>query len=97
MTETKALQALLWDWLLTPDWATSQTYLQTHPLLLTDAAVHMLEELKRAQEDEQAMAIISTHQILLQGARAEGIEAAYEHHLQRCPKRLSLTLAHPLL
>src|SRR5713226_7329930 len=85
-TEQEELQAQVIAWLQTPDWKTSETYLQTHPNLLTNAAEHILEELKRAQEDEQAMAIISTHQILLQEARTGGIEATYERYLATGPE-----------
>ncbi len=86
--DSNELVALLLSWIRTPDWSTSQIYLQTHPQLLTEIAEHRLEELKRAQENEQAQGVINLHQILLQKARVEGIEAAYKHFLVPEPETL---------
>src|SRR2546425_810005 len=50
-TKREELQAQVIAWLQKPDWETSQTYLQRHPQLLTDAAQQMMEVLKRSQAD----------------------------------------------
>src|SRR2546430_4826007 len=76
-TEQEELQAQMIAWLQTPDRETSQTYLQSHPQLLTDAAEQMMEELKQFQKEQQIQGMISLHQALLQEARVEGIEVAY--------------------
>jgi hypothetical protein len=76
-TAAEDLQAQVMAWLQTPDWQTSQTYLQRHPQLLGAAADQVLEALKRSQGEGEAQAMLSLHQALLQEARAEGIEAAY--------------------
>ena len=79
--EEEELQALVITWLQISNWETSQTYLQAHPRLLTDAAAQMLEEVKRAQREEEVQAMISTHQALLQEARVKGIWSAYKRLL----------------
>jgi tetratricopeptide (TPR) repeat protein len=85
-TEQEELQAQVIAWLQTPDWETSQTYLQSHPQLLTDTAEQMMEALKRSQREQQAQAMINLHQALLQKARVEGVEAAYERFLVSEPE-----------
>ena len=77
-TEQEELQAQVIAWLQTPDWEISQTYLQSHPQLLTDAAEQMMEALKRSQRERQAKVMINLHQALLQKARIEGVEVAYK-------------------
>src|SRR5260370_31674338 len=71
---SEELQAQAITWLQTPDWQTSQTYLQNHHQLLTDAAEQAMQELKLTQREQLAHAIIDLHQDLLQKARLEGIE-----------------------
>src|SRR5260370_14530821 len=66
---SEELQAQAITWLQTPDWQTSQTYLQNHHQLLTDAAEQAMEELKLTQREQLAHAIIDLHQDLLQKAR----------------------------
>ncbi len=85
-TEQEELQAHVIAWLLTPDWKTSQTYLQSHPQLLTNAAEQIMEAIKRSQREQQAQEMISLHQALLQEARVEGIEAAYKRFLVSEPE-----------
>lgn len=77
----EGLQPQVIAWLQTPDWETSQIYLQTHPRLLTDAAGCILELLKYAQREKQAQDLINIHQVLVVKARVEGTEATYEHFL----------------
>jgi CHAT domain/Tetratricopeptide repeat len=85
-TEQEELQVQVIAWLQTPDWGTSHIYLQTHPRLLTEAAEQVLEGLKPFQKEEQAQTLINLHQVLLQKARVEGIEAAYERFLAPEPE-----------
>ena len=85
-TEQEELQAQVIAWLQTPDWETSQTYLQRHPQLLTDAAEQMIEALRRSQGGQQAQEMIDLHQTLLQKARLEGNDAAYERFLVHEPE-----------
>src|SRR5437016_318504 len=47
------LVALLLSWIRTPDWFTSQTYLQVHPELLTEGAAQALATLTQHQRDQQ--------------------------------------------
>jgi CHAT domain/Tetratricopeptide repeat len=80
-TEPEELLAQVITWLQMPDWETSQTYLETHPRLLTYSAEQILEALKSVQGNEQAQAMIVIHQTLLQEARGGGIQAAYQRFL----------------
>ena len=80
-TKLEELQDQVIAWLQTADWETSQTYLQSHPQLLTDAAEQMMEALKRSQREQPIQAMIGLHQAVLQKARVEGIEIAYEQFL----------------
>jgi len=77
------LVALLLTWIRTPDWPTSQAYLQTHPELLTDGAVQVLAALAQHQPDPQARELLTQYQLLLQTARQHGVESAYELLPQR--------------
>jgi hypothetical protein len=87
-TASEDLLAQVMAWLQTPDWQTSQTYLQRHPQLLSEAADQVLEVLKRSQSEQQAQAILNLHLALLHQARVEGIEAAYERVLVPEPETL---------
>jgi len=71
------LAALLLSWIRTPDWSTSQTYLQAHSELLTEAAAQVLETLTQDQRDQQDHELLTLHQQLLQIASQQGVEAAY--------------------
>jgi hypothetical protein len=79
-TEEEELQVQVIAWIQTPDWKTSQIYLQNHPQLFTDAAEQMMGAPKRSQS-KQAQAMINLHLDLLQKARLEGIEVAYKRFL----------------
>src|SRR6266480_105312 len=72
------LVALLLSWIRTPDWSTSQTYLQAHPELLTEAATQVLATLIQHQPDQQVHELLMLHQQLLQIAGQQGVEAAYQ-------------------
>jgi len=77
------LVVLLQSWILTPDWPTSQTYLQAHPELLREAAEQVLATLAQHQPDPQVRERLTQYQLLLQIARQHGVESAYELLLQR--------------
>src|SRR5213592_4095585 len=77
------LVALLLAWISTPDLPTSQTYLQTHAELLTEPAEQVLATLTSLQQDRQVQENLSLHQQLLQAARQQGVEGAYELLLQQ--------------
>jgi hypothetical protein len=72
------LVALLLSWVRAPDWSTSQTYLQTHPELLTEVAVQVLTTLAQRQLDQQDYEFLMLHKRLLQAVRQQGIEAVYQ-------------------
>ncbi|GHO56224.1 hypothetical protein [Ktedonobacter robiniae] len=76
--DPEELIALLLGWLRTPDWLTSQKYLQAHAELLTEAAEQaLLATLAESQIDLRAHQILTTHYLLLQTARQQGVDAAY--------------------
>src|SRR5712692_3997962 len=77
------LQTLLLAWIRTPDWPASQTYLQTHPELLTEGAEQVLATLTSLQSNQRIQELLSLHQQLLQTARQYGVEPAYEPLLHR--------------
>ena len=77
MIDSDELQTLLVEWMETPDRATSQTYLQTHPILLTDEAERALALLDQLQPNERVRALIRGHQQLLKTSRQQGVTAAY--------------------
>ncbi len=70
--------ALLLSWIRTPDWSTSQTYLQAHPELLTEAPAQVLATLIQHQSDQQIHELLMLHQQLLQIAGQQGVKAAYQ-------------------
>src|SRR5260370_32210718 len=72
------LVALLLSWIQTPDWFTSQTYLQAHPELMKEAAAQVLATLTQHQRDLQVHQLLMLHQQLLQIAGQQGVEAAYQ-------------------
>src|SRR6266581_430387 len=72
------LVALLLSWIRTPDWSTSQTFLQAHPELLTEATAQVLVTLTQHQRDQQVYELLMLHQQLLQRASQQGVEAAYQ-------------------
>jgi hypothetical protein len=65
------------EWVQTPTWADSRTYLENHPDLLTDEAEQVLVRLREVQDDEGARRTLDEHLALLRRCRAEGIEAAF--------------------
>jgi len=65
------------EWVQTPTWADSQTYLENHPELLTDEAEQVLARLSEVQEDEGARRTLDEHLALLRRCRAEGMAAAF--------------------
>jgi hypothetical protein len=69
---------LLLPWIGTPDWSTSQAYLQIHSELLTEAATQVLITLTQHQPDQHFQELFTLHQQLLQKARQQGVEAAYQ-------------------
>ncbi len=81
--DSDELVALLLSWIGTPDWSTSQTYLQAHSELLTEAAEQVLVTLAQHQPDPQAHELLTQYQLVLQAARQQGVESAYELLLQR--------------
>src|SRR5205807_2611702 len=71
--------ALLQSWILAgPDWLASQTYLQAHSELLTEAAAQALAALIRHERDSHIQEVLILHQWLLQIASEKGVEAAYQ-------------------
>src|SRR6266571_3221426 len=72
------LVTLLLSWIRTPDWSTSQTYLQAHPELLTEAATQVLATLTQQQQDQEVHELLLLHQQLLQIAGQQGVEVAYQ-------------------
>ena len=85
------LVALLLSWIRTPDWSTSQTYLQAHSELLTEAAAQVLATLTQQQPDQQVHEHLALHQQLLQLARQQGVEAAYQALLHQGDENSSAT------
>ncbi len=75
------LEEELLAWLDTPDWATSQTYLQEHSRLLTEQVEQMLEQLAHVQTAEPIRRLISHHHKLLHEARQWGIANVYAYFL----------------
>jgi hypothetical protein len=63
-------------WVQTPDWGTSQAYLEAHQAeLLTEAAEGVLQMLIQMNPGEETL---PEHLTLLRAARANGIAAAYQ-------------------
>jgi tetratricopeptide (TPR) repeat protein len=88
VTKQEELLDQVITWLQTSDWEISQTYLQRHPQLLSDATEQIMDELRRAQKEQHAHAVINSRQVLLQKVRVEGIESAYEDFLVSKPEML---------
>lgn len=65
------------EWVQTPTWADSRTYLENHPELLTDEAEQVLVRLREVQDDEGARRTLDEHLALLRHCQSEGIEAAF--------------------
>src|SRR5712692_11650025 len=87
----RQLRVKLAAWIRTPDWSTSQTYLQAHPELLTEAAAQVLATLTQHQPDQQVHELLMLHQLLLQIAGQQGMEAAYQALLDAEEKNDSAT------
>jgi len=65
------------EWVQTPTWADSKTYLENHPELLADEAEQVLARLSEVQDNEGARRTLEEHLALLHRCRAEGIAAAF--------------------
>jgi tetratricopeptide (TPR) repeat protein len=76
-SDAEALQNLLLEWISTPDWLTSEAFLQDHPLLLREESEHVLALLSQHQTDKRIRAMLVAHLQLLHTARRQGVEAAY--------------------
>jgi hypothetical protein len=85
MSETKMADAdeilsFIQQFIQTGTWLESRKFIQTHPEMLTDEAISVLEQLVRvAQENGEAQVatVFSDHLELLGRAREVGIEAAF--------------------
>jgi hypothetical protein len=71
-SDAEALQNLLLEWIGTPDWLTSETFLQDHPQLLMEESEHVLALLSQHQTDKRIRAMLVTHFQLLHTARQQG-------------------------
>ncbi len=72
--DTEALELVL-DWMRTPDWATSRTFLEEHEELLGDPYLAALEHLA---DERHGHPEVASHLVILTAARADGIAAPYE-------------------
>src|SRR5258708_6134670 len=60
------LVACLLSWIRTPDWLTSQTYLQAHSELLTETAEQVLGAFVQQERDQEVRELMLLHRQLLQ-------------------------------
>jgi hypothetical protein len=77
-----ALVSLLQDWLNTPDWNASRIFLAAHAAeLLTDDAEALLTLMSESEDDHDLQEILEDHANIIEGARQDGVDAAYEEFL----------------
>ena len=74
--KAQQLVQTLVDWLQTPDWAASESYLQAHQAELLTAEAEALLQLLLQQDPDQP--VLEQHLAILRAARAEGIQAVYQ-------------------
>src|SRR6266571_4475481 len=77
LPDRDSLVTLLVDWIRTPDWSSSQTYLQTHPELWTEEATQVLGLFMQRQPDQRGHELLRLHQLLLLATQQLGVEVAY--------------------
>jgi hypothetical protein len=77
-----ALVSLLQDWLNTPDWNASRDFLAAHAdELLTDDAEALLTLMSESEDEGDLQEILEDHASIIEDARQDGIDAAYEELL----------------